>query len=51
MCWFASFAVAVGFVVLSVALVALARDGWRQTSAGEPQLTRLQAGRCQRVWA
>ena len=30
--WFASFAVAVGVVLLSVALVALARDGWRQTS-------------------
>ena len=29
---FASFAIAVGVVVLSVALVALARDGWRQTS-------------------
>ncbi|MGH3268316.1 MAG: AAA family ATPase [Trebonia sp.] len=30
--WFASFAIAVGFVVLSVAIVGLARDGWRQTS-------------------
>jgi len=29
---FASFAVAVGFVLLSVGIVALARDGWRQTS-------------------
>jgi len=29
---FVSFAIAVGFVVLSVAIVALARDGWRQTS-------------------
>ena len=30
--WFVSFAIAVGFVVLSVAIVGLARDGWRQTS-------------------
>src|SRR3984885_7452229 len=30
--FFVSFASAVGFVVLSVAIVALARDGWRQTS-------------------
>ena len=30
--WFVWLAVAVGFVILSVALVALARDGWRQTS-------------------
>jgi probable Rubsico expression protein CbbX len=29
---FVSFAIAVGFIVLSVAIVGLARDGWRQTS-------------------
>ena len=30
--WFASFAIAVGIIVLSAAIVGLARDGWRQTS-------------------
>ena len=29
---FVSFAIAVGFIILSVAIVGLARDGWRQTS-------------------